>query len=60
MSLEPVLYLLEIRIKISRTRLPELSMLRMRWRWRDLLSWIILRIISIIISRGSLIIREGG
>jgi hypothetical protein len=29
-------------------------------RWRHLLSWIILRISSIIISRDSLVIREGG
>jgi hypothetical protein len=40
MSLEPMLHLLEIRIKISRTRLLELFMLRRRWR--HLVSWIIL------------------
>jgi hypothetical protein len=58
MSLELVLHLLKIRIKITKSRLPELSMLRGRWRWH-LLSWIILRMSNIIISRGSLVIREG-
>jgi hypothetical protein len=58
MCLEPLLHLLEVRIKVSRARLPELSMLRRRWRRRHLLSWISLRISSIIISSCSLIIRE--
>jgi hypothetical protein len=38
-SLEPLLHLMEIRIKISWARLLVLSMLRRRWR-RHLLSWI--------------------
>jgi hypothetical protein len=58
MCLEPLLDLLKVRIKVSTTRLPELSMLRRRWR-RHLLSWIGLRIRSIIISSYSLIIRKG-
>jgi hypothetical protein len=58
MSLEPVLHLLEVRIKISRTNILELSMLRRRWRRRHLLSWVIFGISSIIM--GSLLIREGG
>jgi hypothetical protein len=38
MCLEPFLHLLEVRIKVSRTRLPELSMLRRWWRRKHLLS----------------------
>jgi hypothetical protein len=38
MCLEPFLHLLEVRIKVSRTRLPKLSMLRRWWRRKHLLS----------------------
>jgi hypothetical protein len=59
MCLDPLLHLLEVRIKVSRTRMPELSMLRRRWKRRHLLSWIGLRISNIIISSCFLIIKEG-
>jgi hypothetical protein len=59
MSLEPMLHLLKIRIKIARCRLPVLSFLLRRWRRRHLLSWMCLRLSSEIICMNSLIIGKG-
>jgi hypothetical protein len=56
--LEPLLHVLEIRIKIAWTRLLELLRLRRRWRRRHLLSCIRFRSNSIIISSFFLIIWE--
>jgi hypothetical protein len=56
MCLEPLLHVLEVRIKIARTRLPEL--LRLRRRWRHLLSCISLRSNFFIIANFFLIIWE--
>jgi hypothetical protein len=57
LSLEPMLHLLKIRIKVTRGRLPVLSLLMRRWH---LLSWMCLRLSDVIIYRNSLIIRKGG
>ena len=59
MSLEPMLHLLKIRIKVIGGGLPVLSLL-MKWWRRHLLSWICLRLSGIVICRDSLIIRKGG
>jgi hypothetical protein len=59
MCIELVLHLLKIRIKISRCRLPVLSLLLRRWRRRHLLSWMRVRLSSKIIYLNSLIIRKG-
>jgi hypothetical protein len=56
--LEPLLHLLEIRIKIAWTRLLELLRLRRRWRRRHLLSCISFRSISFIIASFFLILWE--
>jgi hypothetical protein len=59
MCLEPLLHVLEVRIKIAWTRLPEMLRLRWRWRRRHLLSCISLRSNFFIISSFFLIIWEG-
>jgi hypothetical protein len=56
--LEPLLHILEVRIKIAWTRLPELLRLRRRWRRRHLLSYIRFRSNSFIISSFFLVIWE--
>jgi hypothetical protein len=57
MSLEPMMHLLKIRIKITRCGLPVLSLLMRRWH---LLSWMCLRLSGEVICRNSLIIRKRG
>ena len=58
MSLEPMLHLLKIRIKIARCRLLVLSLLLSRWRRRHLLGWMCLRLSSEVICMNSLIIMK--
>jgi hypothetical protein len=56
--LEPLLHVLEVKIKIAWTRLPELLRLRRRWRRRHLLSCSSIRSNFFIISSFFLIIWE--
>ena len=58
MCLEPLLHVLEVRIKIAWTRLPELLRLRRRWKRTHLLSCISLKSNFFIISSFFLIIWE--
>jgi hypothetical protein len=55
-----MLHLLKIRIKVTKGRLPVLSLLMRRWRRWRLLSWMCLRLSGIVICRNSLIIRKWG
>jgi hypothetical protein len=57
-SLEPLLHVLKVRVKIAWTRLPVLLRLRRRWRRRHLLC-INFRSFSCIITSFFLIIWEG-
>jgi hypothetical protein len=57
MCLEPLMHLVKIRIKVTRGRLPVLTLLLWRWRWRW---WHVLlyRLIIEIMSLSFLMIRE--